>query len=186
MKDYTNTPTHSALPVPSHRQFRGLSDDAVGQVGRILTDLNVSIREPGQSSKRQRMATRYYSVKTCVDRRWRLQGHTPRILLLGAKFVVQERARQLVVQVGAKTPHAFVQGQIAFIDPGDTHDHHIALMDSLIQAGGQFVAYCPYRTTQFVWHTGRYLPECRQRCTELLPVQRARQVYAFENGMIAC
>jgi|GEM_PF-5353108 len=181
----TITLNDSALPLPSHRQYRPLSGDAVGTVGRILTDLNVSIREPIHDLKRRRMTTRYYSVKTRSDRGWRLQGHTPRILLREAELMVQERARRLVVQAGAKSPHAFVQGRIGFIDSGDNHAHHLALLKTLFESGGRFVAYCPYRTAQFVWHTNRFLPDCVRRCQELVPVSYVRQLYAFENGMVA-
>ena len=174
-----------SIAPPKHKSYRAVNTNVLGFHCKIITDVNISIKDENKDIKRRKMISRYYSVKTKINGKWKLSGHTPRILLLSPTFPVSETGRQKVIQSGSKMPHAYIQGKISEFPSCTNNDRHDFLLNEILGKGGKYVHYCPYRTSSFVWSIAPKLPQNIDDCKLLDLVTSCHLIYAFEHGVVS-
>ena len=176
-------PKNDSLWVASHKSYKPLDAKAIGKVGWVLLDLNISQLCMG-SGKGKSLQTRYYSVKILTDGRWKLEGHSPRLLMYDVKLSVSERLRLQVVSKASKTPHAYMTGTVNDKISSTKHEEHYQVIESLLERGGRYLCYDPYKVDGFVLSETEKLPKSTSHAN-LISIDRVAVAYAYETGIIA-
>lgn len=157
---------------PKSTLYRPLDSIYLGCECRIITDLNLSLLNPGPRGK-QSIKSRIYSVKVKQNGRWTLAGHTHRVLLGDVTTVVSESTRLKVIEAGQKTPHAYICGQLKAF--GEIVDH-----EERLERHQGFVAYDPYRAPTFLVTDH---PRISQSSCQA-PFTSAECCYLYEGGIL--
>lgn len=156
--------------------------EATGFVGRVIVDLHLS-ETFRDKDRKLRLISRVYSVKDKKQSSWKLAGHSPRLFIKNACFPISESGRQTVLKTGAKLPHAYIQGTIESHSISDRV--HSGIVKNLLDQGATWIAYDPYKVSSFCKTDSEHLPADTKACSNLVKVDSADIVYAYENGVLA-
>ena len=135
--------------IPKAKGYKAAQDNLIGSRVQIITCLNTSetiqFKRNGHNAKK--LITRVYSLKS-NGRSGKLLGHASRFILSDVKPVIWQEGQNIVRLKHSKTPHAWLSGVVSeILDPLDYMRHHEVLSHS----SGQYVAYDPYKSDNFVW-----------------------------------
>lgn len=134
---------------PTHKSYIKADTQQLGKSVAMLTCLNTSetVTKTGSNGRKYKeLITRFYSMKTAG----KVTGHAPRILLDDAYTTVSEATRQRVVAKGSKDKHAYIHGTVSELISDTDDSRHNELIESILSNGGAYIAYDPYRVTDFV------------------------------------
>ena len=148
---------------------------------RVITDLNCSDTYKVDGKKYINKNGRVYSVKTRdIKNKWKLNGHSNRLILENVTSTTQEGARQTVLKTNAKAPHSFLDGVL--ISHTVNEEEHKALIAEMLAQGAQYLSYDPYKVKGFVLLNEAHLPK---DCSKLEAFKGAKKVYCFEDSVLA-
>lgn len=178
---------------PTHKKYKPVTDDTlIGEAVRVITCLENSetVTKTNSDGKRSlELITRYYSLAV----KEKTQGHAPRFVLSNVYQKVSETMRVKVVAAERKKPHAWLYGDLTEFVSNDDDARHEALKAEILNNGGCFIAYDPYKTSEFVLSGAKNLRGLSlEKLNQLVKLSEkgiskkstAKRAYCFEDGIL--
>ena len=171
---------------PNHASYKEPEGALVGHRVKIITCLNTSETRMNIKDGRRslELITRFYSLALGA----KLQGHAPRILLSDVYSTISDARQERVVANRSKIPHAYVHGRLDELVLAYSDERHNNLVKEMSVGGAVYLAYDPYKVSEFKFLTSESLPSVG--ANDLLSFKsgklerRLKRVYCYESGIL--